>query len=154
MQLLELNMMRPSQIVVLVLVALSIILAITDRAILQPIYLLVLALVVMYGTNTKFPWGWLSRLSLAPDDGPGSMVARGRGVRRLGRSCVCGVRSASRDARAHKQDSQVVGERRLVFQGSIHTEISALTEPLILKLQDQLGFFQGTDVGHDVDPIE
>jgi hypothetical protein len=57
MQLSELNMMRPSQIVVLVLVALSIILAITDRAILQPIYLLVLALVVMYGTNTKFPWG-------------------------------------------------------------------------------------------------
>jgi hypothetical protein len=50
-------MMKPSQIVVLVLVALSVILAIADRAILQPVYLLVLALVVMYGTNTKFPWG-------------------------------------------------------------------------------------------------
>jgi hypothetical protein len=48
---------RPWQIVVLVLIGLSLILAITDRAILQPMYLLVLALVVMYGTNTKFPWG-------------------------------------------------------------------------------------------------
>jgi hypothetical protein len=49
--------MTPWQIVALVLVALSVILAIADRAILQPIYLLVLALVVMYGTKTKFPWG-------------------------------------------------------------------------------------------------
>jgi hypothetical protein len=53
----ELTMMRPWQIVVIVLIALSIILAIADRAILQPMYLLVLALVVMYGTNTKLPWG-------------------------------------------------------------------------------------------------
>jgi hypothetical protein len=45
------------QIVALVLIVLSLVLAITDRQILQPMYLLVLALVVMYGTNTKFPWG-------------------------------------------------------------------------------------------------
>jgi hypothetical protein len=51
------NMLRPWQIVALVLIVLSLILAITDRQILQPMYLLVLALVVMYGTNTKFPWG-------------------------------------------------------------------------------------------------
>jgi hypothetical protein len=48
---------RPWQIVALVLIVLSLILAIMDRQILQPMYLLVLALVVMYGTNTKFPWG-------------------------------------------------------------------------------------------------
>jgi hypothetical protein len=35
------------------LIVLSLILAITDRVILQPMYLLVLTLVVMYGTNTK-----------------------------------------------------------------------------------------------------
>jgi len=50
-------MLRPWQIVALVLIVLSLILAITDRQILQPMYLLVLALVVMYGTNAKFPWG-------------------------------------------------------------------------------------------------
>jgi hypothetical protein len=50
-------MATPWQIVALVLIVLSVILAIVDRAILQPLYLLVLALVVMYGTNTKFPWG-------------------------------------------------------------------------------------------------
>ena len=44
--------MTPWQIVALVLIALSVILAIADRAILQPMYLLVLALVVMYGTDT------------------------------------------------------------------------------------------------------
>jgi hypothetical protein len=48
---------KPWQLLSLVLIALSLILAIVDRAILQPMYLLVLALVVMYGTNTKFPWG-------------------------------------------------------------------------------------------------
>jgi hypothetical protein len=47
----------PWHIVVLVLVALSLILAIMDRTLLQPLYLLVLAIVVMLGTNTKFPWG-------------------------------------------------------------------------------------------------
>jgi hypothetical protein len=50
-------MAKPWQLISLALVALSLILAIADRAILQPMYLLVLALVVMYGTNTKFPWG-------------------------------------------------------------------------------------------------
>jgi hypothetical protein len=50
-------MTKPWQIVALVLIALSLILAVMDRAFLQPMYLLVLALVVMYGTNTKFPWG-------------------------------------------------------------------------------------------------
>jgi hypothetical protein len=35
----------------------DLIFAIADRSILQPMYLLALALVVMYGTNTKFPWG-------------------------------------------------------------------------------------------------
>ncbi len=43
-------------IVTLVLIALSIILAIMDRSLLSPMYLLVLALVVMVGTNVKFPW--------------------------------------------------------------------------------------------------
>ncbi len=43
-------------IVVAVLVALSLILAIMDRTFLSPMYLLVLALVVMVGTNVKFPW--------------------------------------------------------------------------------------------------
>ena len=50
-------MRNPWFIVVLVLVALSLILAIMDRTFLQPMYLLVLALVVMLGTNAKFPWG-------------------------------------------------------------------------------------------------
>ena len=50
-------MRNPWFIVVLVLVALSLILAIMDRSFLQPMYLLVLALVVMLGTNAKFPWG-------------------------------------------------------------------------------------------------
>jgi predicted membrane protein len=50
-------MTKPWQVVVLVLIALSLILAIMDRSLFQPMYLLVLALVVMYGTNTKFPWG-------------------------------------------------------------------------------------------------
>jgi hypothetical protein len=53
----RLAMTKPWQLISLVLIALSLILAIADRAILQPMYLLVLALVVMYGTNTKFPWG-------------------------------------------------------------------------------------------------
>jgi hypothetical protein len=43
-------------IVTIVLIALSIILAILDRSFLSPIYLLVLALVVMVGTSVKFPW--------------------------------------------------------------------------------------------------
>lgn len=43
-------------IVTIVLIALSIILAIMDRSLLSPMYLLVLALVVMVGTNVKFPW--------------------------------------------------------------------------------------------------
>jgi hypothetical protein len=43
-------------IVTLVLIGLSIILAIMDRSLLSPMYLLVLALVVMIGTNVKFPW--------------------------------------------------------------------------------------------------
>jgi hypothetical protein len=50
-------MRNPWFIVVLVLVALSLILAIMNRSLLQPMYLLVLALVVMLGTNAKFPWG-------------------------------------------------------------------------------------------------
>ena len=43
-------------IVVVVLVALSVILSIMDRSFLNPMYLLVLALVVMVGTSVKFPW--------------------------------------------------------------------------------------------------
>ncbi len=43
-------------IVTLVLIGLSIVLAIMDRSLLSPMYLLVLALVVMLGTNVKFPW--------------------------------------------------------------------------------------------------
>jgi hypothetical protein len=50
-------MRNPWFIVVMVLVALSLILAIMDRSFLQPMYLLVLALVVMLGTNVKFPSG-------------------------------------------------------------------------------------------------
>jgi hypothetical protein len=50
-------MTNPWFIVVLVLVVLSLVLAIMDRSFLQPMYLLVLALVVMLGTNAKFPWG-------------------------------------------------------------------------------------------------
>ena len=43
-------------IITLVLIGLSIVLAIMDRSLLSPIYLLVLALVVMVGTSVKFPW--------------------------------------------------------------------------------------------------
>jgi hypothetical protein len=43
-------------IVTIVLIALSIILAIVDRSFLSPMYLLVLALVVMVGASVKFPW--------------------------------------------------------------------------------------------------
>ena len=43
-------------IVTIVLIALSIILGIMDRSFLSPMYLLVLALVVMVGTSVKFPW--------------------------------------------------------------------------------------------------
>jgi hypothetical protein len=43
-------------IVTIVLIGLSIVLAIMDRSLLSPMYLLVLALVVMVGTNVKFPW--------------------------------------------------------------------------------------------------
>jgi hypothetical protein len=43
-------------IVIVVLVVLSAILAILDRSFLSPMYLLVLALVVMVGTSVKFPW--------------------------------------------------------------------------------------------------
>jgi hypothetical protein len=42
-------------IVVLVLVALSLILAVMDRTFLTPMYLLVLALVVMVGASVRFP---------------------------------------------------------------------------------------------------
>jgi hypothetical protein len=48
--------LNPWVIVVLVLVALSLILAVMDRSLLSPMYLLVLALVVMVGTSVKFPW--------------------------------------------------------------------------------------------------
>ena len=50
-------MRNPWLVVVLVLVVLSLIVAIMDRSFLQPMYLLVLALVVMVGANAKFPWG-------------------------------------------------------------------------------------------------
>jgi hypothetical protein len=43
-------------IVILVLVVMSVILAIMDRSFLSPMYLLVLAIVVMLGTSVKFPW--------------------------------------------------------------------------------------------------
>jgi hypothetical protein len=43
-------------IVIVVLVVLSVVLAIMDRSFLSPMYLLVLALVVMVGTSVKFPW--------------------------------------------------------------------------------------------------
>ncbi len=43
-------------IVTVVLVVLSVILAIMDRSFLSPMYLLVLAIVVMLGTSVKFPW--------------------------------------------------------------------------------------------------
>jgi hypothetical protein len=49
-------MRNPWFVVVLVLIALSLILAIMERTLLQPMYLLVLAIVVMLGTNVKFPW--------------------------------------------------------------------------------------------------
>jgi hypothetical protein len=43
------------QVVAIVLVALSIVLAIMDRSLLSPIYLLVLALVVIVGASVRFP---------------------------------------------------------------------------------------------------
>jgi hypothetical protein len=43
-------------IVTVVLVVLSLILAVMDRSFLSPMYLLVLAIVVMLGTSVKFPW--------------------------------------------------------------------------------------------------
>jgi hypothetical protein len=43
------------QIVAIALVALSIILAIMDRTLLSPLYLLVLALVVIVGASVRFP---------------------------------------------------------------------------------------------------
>ena len=43
-------------IVVVALVVLSIILSVPDRSFLSPMYLLVLALVVMVGTSVKFSW--------------------------------------------------------------------------------------------------
>ena len=43
-------------IVILVLVVMSVILAIIDRSFLSPMYLLVLAIVVMLGTSVKSPW--------------------------------------------------------------------------------------------------
>jgi len=43
-------------IITVVLVVLSVILAIMDRSFLSPMYLLVLALVVMVGAAVKFPW--------------------------------------------------------------------------------------------------
>ncbi len=43
-------------IVTVVLVVLSVILAIMDRSFLSPMYLLVLALVVIVGASVKFPW--------------------------------------------------------------------------------------------------
>jgi hypothetical protein len=48
--------MNPWLIVILVLIVLSLILAVMDRSFLSPMYLLVLALVVMVGTSVKFPW--------------------------------------------------------------------------------------------------
>ena len=48
--------MNPRLIVILVLIALSLVLAVMDRSFLSPMYLLVLALVVMVGTSVKFPW--------------------------------------------------------------------------------------------------
>ncbi len=42
-------------IVVIVLVVLSMILALMERSFLSPMYLLVLALVVLVGTSVKFP---------------------------------------------------------------------------------------------------
>ena len=43
-------------IITVVLVVLSVILAIMDRSFLSPMYLLVLALVIMVGASVKFPW--------------------------------------------------------------------------------------------------
>ena len=48
--------MNPWLIVILVLIALSLVLAVMDRSFMSPMYLLVLALVVMVGTSVKFPW--------------------------------------------------------------------------------------------------
>ena len=49
-------MNNPWLIVTLVLVVLSLILAVMDRSFLSPTYLLLLAIVVMLGTNVKWPW--------------------------------------------------------------------------------------------------
>ena len=43
------------QIIAIALVALSIVLAIMDRSLLSPVYLLVLALVVIVGASVRFP---------------------------------------------------------------------------------------------------
>ena len=43
-------------VVTVVLVVLSLILAVMDRSLLSPLYLLVLAIVVMLGTSVKWPW--------------------------------------------------------------------------------------------------
>ena len=43
-------------VVTVVLVVLSLILAVMDRTLLTPMYLLVLAIVVMLGTSVKWPW--------------------------------------------------------------------------------------------------
>ena len=43
-------------VVTVVLVVLSLILAVMDRSLLSPMYLLVLAIVVMLGTSVKWPW--------------------------------------------------------------------------------------------------
>ena len=48
--------MNPWLIVILVLIVLSLVLAVMDRSFMSPMYLLVLALVVMVGTSVKFPW--------------------------------------------------------------------------------------------------
>jgi hypothetical protein len=48
--------MNPWLIVIIVLIVLSVVLAIMGRSFLSPMYLLVLALVVMVGTSVKFPW--------------------------------------------------------------------------------------------------
>jgi hypothetical protein len=43
-------------VVTVVLVVFSLILAVMDRTLLTPMYLLVLAIVVMLGTSVKWPW--------------------------------------------------------------------------------------------------
>ena len=80
-------MRNPWFIVVLVLVVLSLILAIMDRSFLQPMYLLVLALVVMLGTNAKFPWGemvgFVVGRGVAGTEGPAQPTSRYRCTRQL-----------------------------------------------------------------------